>query len=314
MMGRTKVPYVIGMDVGGSMIRMAGISRNGVILGRVVREAVNSRRKDALINQMVDKIRMVIETTGEPEAIGIGVPGFLDYPSGVIHHSPNFAGWRRVPIRTLLQQRLDYQVVVENDANAAALGEAWKGPGRSSNSLLYMGLGTGVGGGIIMDGRVYYGAKGLAGELGHITVDPDGPICGCGNRGCVETYASSTGLVRQYLAKNANYGTDLTAAEISRLAGTDDRDAVDVFSRAGKALGTAIASLINIFNPARVVIGGGVSKAWRFFSPSMKVEIACRSIKAGRQACHVVRGMTKDRAGILGAGASAWQAQKVEIF
>ena len=304
------------MDVGGSKIRMARVTMRGRILGSVMEQRVISRRKHSLIRQVAGMVRgMAAAGRGRPQAVGIGVPGFLLKESGVIYASPNFPGWRLMPFRSLLRSSLRFPLAVENDANAAALGEAWKGRGRNVKTMLYLGLGTGVGGGVVLNGRLLHGSDGLAGELGHITVDPHGPICGCGNSGCLEAYASATAIVRAYLeVKRGRRKAPPTAAELSRAARAGDKAAREVFIGAGKALGIAIASLINIFNPQVVVIGGGVAEAWDLFAPAMKAQLVWRAIRPARLSARVVRGILGDRAGILGAAAVAWQGKGVEIF
>lgn len=317
---RTPIPSVIGMDVGGSKIRMARVTMRGRILGSVVEQRVISRQKHSLIRQVAGMVReMVSAGQGRPRAVGVGVPGFMLKESGVIYASPNFPGWHLIPFRSLLRSSLRLPLTVENDANAAALGEAWKGRGRNVKTMLYLGLGTGVGGGVVLNGRLLHGSDGLAGELGHITVDPHGPICGCGNSGCLEAYASATAIVRAYLEVKRERRIrpsrmPPTAAELSQAARAGDKAARAVFVGAGIALGIAVASLINIFNPQMVVIGGGVAEAWDLFAPAMKAQLVRRAIRPARLSARVVRGILDDRAGILGAAAVAWQQEGVEIF
>lgn len=304
------------MDVGGSKIRMARVTKRGRIIGSVVEQKVISRQKHSLIRQVAGMVRgMVAAGQGRPKAVGVGVPGFLLASRGVIYASPNFPGWHLMPFRNLLRSSLRLPLAVENDANAAALGEAWKGRGRNVVTMLYLGLGTGVGGGVVLNGRLFHGSDGLAGELGHITVDPHGPICGCGNSGCLEAYASGAAIVRAYLKKKrGRRETPPTVKELSQAARTGDKAAREVFVGVGIALGIAIASLINIFNPQTVVIGGGVARAWGLFAPAMKAQWVWRAIRPARLSARVVRGTLGDRAGILGAAAVAWQQKGVEIF
>jgi glucokinase len=308
------------MDVGGSRIRTAAVSRQGRILGAVAEEPVISREKRVLIRQLVHRLSEKMKSVSgrgwaPPRAVGIGLPGFLNHRTGVIYASPNFPEWHNVPIRKLLSERLSFPLAVENDANAAALGEAWMGRGRDVQTMLYLGLGTGVGGGVILNRKIWHGTAGLAGELGHITVDPRGPKCGCGNTGCLEAFASATAIVRAYLDRKKGFrGTPPTAEGIYRAARSGDSIAREVYHRAGMALGVAIAGLINIFNPDRVVIGGGVAKAWSLLYPAMRGELVRRAIHPARIRARVTRGALGNRAGILGAAAIAWQRKGVEFF
>jgi glucokinase len=198
-------------------------------------------------------------------------------------------GWDGFDLRQILENCLDIPVYLENDANAAALAECYLGSGRQLgvDSLSMLSLGTGVGHGIICEGRIFHGANGLAGEAGHVTVDPDGELCNCGNRGCLEMFATSRAIRREAvrraasgapgLAKLLAEREDASAADVFSLAMTGDVDALSVFDRAGRALGICVASLVNTFNPPLVVIAGGVSDAWPLLSPKMFEELELRS-------------------------------------
>jgi len=307
-------PSVIGIDLGGSKVRMAIVSLNGERLGRVFTVPVTDRNLKAVLALLADSIRKLPFGLSQPSAIGIGIPGFIQMEKSRIYRSPNFPGWRNVPIRDLLEEKLKYPVWVENDANAAAYGESWVGCGKKVKSLLYLGLGTGVGGGVVLDRQVWHGREGMAGELGHITVDPDGPLCGCGSHGCLESYASATAVVKRFKEKAGPEGVDKTAHEVAILARRGHQKASAVFRDLGRALGIAIADLLNIFDPDRIAIGGGVAAAWTLFERPMMDEVGRRAIRPMDLKVKIRRGRLKDEAGIIGAAGLAFHQLGRKVF
>jgi len=308
------IQRVIGLDLGGSQIRLAFIAPKGQRSGEILTVPVTNRDLKVVLTLLVDSIRRLQSGGSRPSAVGIGIPGFIRMDEARIYRSPNFPGWKNVPIRDLLETRLNCPVFVENDANAAAFGESWVGCGKGLSSLLYLGLGTGVGGGIILDGRVWHGREGLAAELGHITIDPDGPVCGCGNRGCLESYSSATAVVRSYIEKTGRARPDLTAQDVNLLARRGNQKACAVFVELGRALGIAIADLLNIFDPERIAIGGGVAEAWPLFHKPMMDEIGRRAVRPVRLNEKVRRSLLKNEAGMIGAAGLAYRHLGVKVF
>jgi glucokinase-like ROK family protein len=203
--------------------------------------------------------------------LGIGVPGPLDYTTGTIVAPPIMPGWNNVPLRQKLLELLNIEVLVENDANLGAIGERWKGAGQGKQQLAYIKIGTGIGCGLIMDGKIYRGSRGSAGEIGHITISPDGPPCKCGNSGCLESMAAGPAIVnrailaiqakRESMIRLEMLHTEQAIQEIAQAAHNGDALAQELFRNAGRHIGTAIANLINLFNPEMVIIGGGVADA-----------------------------------------------------
>jgi glucokinase len=313
---RTKktIQSVIGVDLGGSQIRMAIVTLKGERSGKILSVPVTDRDLKTVLALLIDSIRKLPSGGARPLAIGIGIPGFIRMEESRIYRSPNFPGWRNVPIRNLLEAKLKFPVWVENDANAAAFGESWVGCGKNAKSLLYLGLGTGVGGGVILDRRVWHGREGLAGELGHVTVDPNGPVCGCGNQGCLESYASATAVVRSYIEKTGRARPDLTAQDIGALARHGNPKACAVFVELGRALGIAIADLLNIFDPDRIAIGGGVAAAWPLFHKPMMDEISRRAIRPVQLGERIKRGLLKNEAGIIGAAGLAFRQLGLKVI
>ena len=191
--------YSIGVDLGGTNLRIAALDSDGNLLEKLTLGAEVNRGRDYVIGEMcsaIQSMRTKFSATGVLSGIGIGVPGFIDMDAGMVMDSPNLPDWTRFPVRELIEERLGTKVILENDANAAALGEKWLGAGRDYEHMIMYTLGTGVGGGIVLNGRVWHGMNGMAGELGHFTVYADGNPCGCGSKGCLEQYASATAVVR----------------------------------------------------------------------------------------------------------------------
>ena len=230
---------VIGIDLGGSAIRLSTVTSTGKIRYSKRVDISERREKKYIIASIITNIKELIaleKSRGiKVISIGIGSPGIIDLNRGVVITSPNFKDWKEVRLRTILQKALHLPVVLDNDANAAAYGEKWKGAGRKVDSLVCLTLGTGIGGGIILNGEVWHGADGMAGEIGHMTVNPAGPRCNCGNNGCLEAYSSATGMVRSAAAslkcgkrsilKKLSYGDNscITAKMIYEAALKGDR-------------------------------------------------------------------------------------------
>jgi len=219
---------------------------------------------------------------------GIGIPGIIDLHTGMVRTSANLPGWADYPVRHEIERRLGARILLENDANVHALGEQWLGAARGIDDMAMITLGTGIGGCIVLGGKIFHGMTGMAGEFGHVTVEPDGVICGCGNHGCAERYASATAVVRMAreaiesgeapeLAKAASSDPEFSAKSIYNLAIQGDEAAQRIFRRFGRALGIMLADIINILNLEMYVIGGGVASAWDAFAPSMFAEVCERS-------------------------------------
>jgi glucokinase len=206
----------------------------------------------------------------------------------VVRTSANLPGWENYPVRAEIERRLGARICLENDAKLAALGEQWLGAARGVDNMGMITLGTGIGGCIVLDGKIFHGMNGMAGEFGHMTIEPEGVPCGCGNRGCAERYASASALLRMAreeiaagsapeLAQAANSATEFGARSIYELAKRDDKAAQRIFERFGRALGIMLADIVNVLNLEMFVIGGGVSSAWDAFAPTMFKELRARS-------------------------------------
>ncbi len=317
--------YSIGVDLGGTNLRIAAVNDRGTLLEKVTLGTQVQRGREYVISEMTSAIRSVTEKYkghGELAGIGIGVPGFIDMDTGTVRESPNLPGWADYPVHQDIEHRLGTKVVLENDANAAAMGEKWLGAGRDVDDMVMFTLGTGVGGGIVLHGRVWHGMKGMAGELGHSMVVPDGHPCGCGSHGCLEQYASATAIVRMareavaqgmsHALENASRNdVEFSSKVVYQLAIQGDQAAQDVFNRVGRTLGIAIGNFVNALNLPMYVIGGGVVSAWDAFSPAMFEEMRVRSfiyrvtapeaVRAGEKRTIVTRALLGSDAGLFGA-------------
>lgn len=298
--------YSIGLDLGGTNLRAAAIDRTGKMLASVAGKTAYSAGREAIVSEMAGAIAAVRAEAGASGLAGIGVavPGFIALEKGVILNSNNLSALENFPIRDELACRLGAPVILENDANAAALGEKWIGAGRAVNDLIMLTLGTGVGGGIISNGRVLRGYLGMAGELGHITVVPNGNPCGCGNRGCVEKHASATAVTA--MAKLLGLGDALSSRQVYDLAVAGNEKARTIFESLGEALGIALAMLINSFNFPLYLIAGGVIAAWDLFAPSMLAETRRRSFTFRTTDTRIEPAQLGDQAGLFGAACLPW--------
>lgn len=263
--------FLIGVDLGGTNLRVAAITREGERLDQISLPTRLNAGPQAVLDDMTSAVLRLIETRGSAELLGIGVgsPGPLELPAGVLHHPPNLPGFDGLNLRAELERRLGRCVCVDSDANLAAYGESRLGAGRadSVDSLCMLTLGTGVGCGIILNGQIWHGLKGAAGESGHGPLDPNGPLCPCGARGCLEMYASATAIVRR--AGELGIPGPVTASAVARMAESGDARALQIFEEMGRALGLSLANLVNTLDLPLYVLGGGVAAAWPLFAGRM---------------------------------------------
>ena len=284
--------YSIGVDLGGTNLRIAAVEEQGSLLEKVTLGTRLALGRDQVINDMCEAIRGLAakcQDRASLQGIGVGVAGIIDMGTGMLRESPNLPGWADYPVRAEIEKRLGTRVILENDANCAALGEKWLGAGREVDDMAMLTLGTGVGGGIVLGGRIWHGMTGMAGEFGHMTIEPDGVPCKCGSRGCLEQYASATAVMRMVreeielgvapgVARAASADPEFSAKAVYKLAMEGDGVAQNIFSLVGSALGIALATMVNGLNLPMYVIGGGLSGAWDVFSPTMFREVRERSM------------------------------------
>lgn len=293
--------YGIGVDLGGTNLRAAAIDGNGVLLDQISGTTDYHEGRVAVVTDMVAAIKKLQDNQRNHRlvGVGIGVPGFILIEKGIIVGSNNLPGFDNFPVRDEIEQQLGTTVILENDANAAALGEKWMGAGRDVNELVLFTLGTGIGGGIISGGKIIHGQSGMAGELGHMTVYPDGNPCGCGNYGCLEKHASGTYIVS--MARLLSLGDDLSPEDVYNLAVSGNERAKMIFRNMGSALGIAIASMVNLFNFPLYLLSGGVLAAWDQFAPAMLTEVKNRSFAFRNTTTMIGKASLGNKAGLYGA-------------
>jgi glucokinase len=312
---------VIASDLGGTNLRAATIDSQGRIHERIKRQTPKAEKASEIVQAIVAAARECerrsLDSGERIRAVSVVVPGTVQVESGVVMKAPNVPSLDGFRLAAALESELQWPAVLENDANAAAVGEMWKGAGRGRRTIICITLGTGVGGGIILDGKLWRGIDGSAGELGHIGVEPFGGVaCTCGSRGCLEVYASATAIVRMTREARPRYpnsplhtSEDLTAKSVYESGIAGDELALEVFRCMGIYLGVGLASLINIFNPELIVIGGGVASGWDLFIGHVREQITARAFPIPARRAEIVRAECGDDAGLLGAAQIAFAHQ-----
>ena len=319
--------YAVGVDLGGTKILSALVDDGGVVHQRH-RMATPQQGPDSVVTAIAESVQSVLRASrvghGDVVGVGVGAPGPLDPLSGVVFQPPNLAGWYNVPLADLLRQRVKLPVCVENDANAAALGEWWVGAGRGVHDLVYITVSTGIGGGLIINDALVHGVSGTAGEIGHMTIDIHGPRCVCGNTGCLEVLASGKAIARMareaIAARRSTKVLDLAGGDAERMtaelvaAAARQGDAVarEVFDQAGTYVGVAVASLLNLLNPAKVVIGGGVSKAGDLLFDPVRRTARERAFERPARDADIVPSALGDDVGVVGTAAVVFLREKAE--
>lgn len=307
--------FVLSADVGGTNIRVAVVDGTGTMhLRNEASTPIAGSPADiaGVISQLAEAVTFDLDTHRQPVIFGLAIPAVIDFETGRVSRSPNLPQLNGVEFGKIVGGMTGTGVVLENDATAAAIGEHWLGAASGAKDVVCITLGTGVGGGLILNGLPYSGADGTAGEIGHICVEPEGPPCGCGSRGCLEQFASATAIVRIYREKiessgisNVSPSPELTAAEIFNYAHAGDEISLSVFRRVGYYLGIAFADLVNVLNPELIVITGGVSAAWPYFIERTEAEMKSRAFQQPAERVKIVPGLLGDDAGILGAAKMA---------
>lgn len=295
---------VVAIDVGGTALKGALIDRDGHTLELDRRSARAQEGPQAVVDELLALAGSLAGREPRPKAIGLAVPGVVDELAGVVVNSANL-GWRELAIGPLVQERLDVEVMVSHDVRAGAIAEGLIGAARDSEDYLLITLGTGVGAAVVLGGQPYLGAHGVAGELGHVVLDPDGPRCGCGARGCLEAIASAGHIVRRYAEARGEDPSPAGAEEVARAAAAGDPVAVEVWSRALAALALAIANYSTLLDPELVVIGGGMASAGdALFDPLRR--LVRSQVRFGAPPAIVPAALGED-AGYRGAAIAAWR-------
>lgn len=285
----------VGIDIGGTKILIALIDENG-ILKRKVRMAMS----DGNYQKVLEKIVTEVKKIGNISAVGISIAGDVDGKNGILRYSPNLPKWKNVKLKQYFEKKLNVPTVVDNDANCAAYGSYTIDGERKYKNFITVTLGTGVGGGIIIDGKLYRGSTGSAGEIGHITINPDGPKCSCGNRGCLEAYIGTKGIIKMAIDMGLE-NKNITPAIISYKARKGNRQALSVYEKFSEYLAVGIGSLINIFNPDMITFSGGVSNNWDLIEKRFFDELKKRTFKTPLEHVKIIKSKNPENLGAIGA-------------
>jgi glucokinase len=298
-----KASYYAGFDLGGTQLKYGAIDADGrlVLKGKIPSPG---SMKDLLA--AIEGIwgRLKADGPGRIRACGFGFAGFFSLRDRKILHSPNYPSLNNFKLVPALRKFIDVPFRIDNDANMAAYGEYRHGAGQGTQSLVLLTVGTGIGSGIILDGELWQGKCGFAGELGHITVNPEGDLCNCGNRGCLETEASAPKIVKNYQALAGNRGP-VTSRDVYLLAKKGDRAALESFARCAYYLGIGMGIVINFLNPEKILVGGGVVSAGRYLLAPAIEEARRRSHRVSFACCHIEKASLGNDAGLIGAAAWA---------
>lgn len=309
--------YVLAADLGGTNLRMAAVGADGEFLDSRSAPTPSSgdveETVEAIVRLAVD-CRDSISDLFELRSLGLAAAALVSAADGRIFSAPNLHQLDGCDLGVLLRTRLGVPVVIENDANAAAIGEHWLGAAKGVRNAIVVTLGTGVGGGLILNGEIFRGSDGTAGEIGHINVEPQGVLCGCGSYGCVEQYASATAIVRMAKELDPSVSEDVTSLDLYRAGVRGDKNAVEVFRRMGSYLGIAFANLVNTLNPDVIVIGGGVAAGWDLYIDHVRRQINEKAFQQPAGRVKLVRAELGNHAGMLGAARLALQAGRSGVL
>ncbi|MGF1536601.1 MAG: ROK family protein [Elainellaceae cyanobacterium] len=290
-------PAVIGVDLGGTAIKIGCFHEDGDCLESHTCPTPQPAEPQAVLETLLDLIS-TLQIRHQIVAIGVGTPGPVDSSGRVARVAINLAGWRDVPLADWIEARIGCPTMLANDANCAGLGEAWLGAGRSFENLIMLTLGTGVGGAIILNRRLFVGPHGAAGELGLITLNPEGPPCNSGNRGSLEQYLSVQAIQRR---------TGQSPAALGQRASAGNPEAIAFWQAYGRDLGAGLASLLYVLTPEAVILGGGISASAEFFLPSVWSELNQRVLPSSRADVKLLGAQLGNQAGMVGAARLAWQ-------
>ena len=316
----------VGVDLGGTKILTGLITEAGELIAQDYRKTKAKRGQAAVIERLIESVLRLMQDAGlqavDVQAVGIGAPGPVESQAGVVVSPPNLPGWERVPLQEIVEEALGIPTLLENDANAAALGEYCFGAGRGSSHMIYITVSTGIGGGFVLDGRLYGGACGAAAEVGHMTILPHGPHCNCGNRGCLEAVASGTAIARQgrelvqrgvptLIAELAAQHPDGVGAKlVAEAARSGDPVAIEIIREAMSYLGVGVANLVNLLNPELVVIGGSLTKMGETLFDPVRRAVSQRAFLVASECVRIVPAELGDQVGVIGAAAVAIQATR----
>lgn len=296
-----KTKFIIGIDVGGTNTKI-GLIKGHAIKSKLVLKTKQYFRKKDLLGAIIKETQNLLKKNGLSKndilGIGIGLPGAIDYKRGIVHYLPNIPGWKDVYLARLMQQRCGIPTYIDNDVNLMALAELHYGYGKGKSNIVCITLGTGVGGGLVLEGRLYRGTNFAAGELGHIPVAIKGQYCSCGGYGCLESFIGNSRILKR--AKQI-FGSDITLEKLSRLANRGNIKAIKIWQDVGNFLGVALAGVVNLLNPQIIIIGGGVAGSGRILFSQIKKTINERAMLIPKKEVEIRKAKVEEP-GIIGAG------------
>jgi len=315
--------YFIGVDLGGTNIKAGLVTEKAKVIVKTSLATEAPNGPDHVLNRIVMAVNEVIRRSGldgdRIAAIGVGSPGTLDTKTGVVLYPPNLPGWRNVPLIEYVEKKTGIRAVLENDANAAAYGEYWAGAAKGADPVVMFTLGTGIGGGIIIDGRLVHGNTDAGGELGHIVIEVEGRKCACGNRGCLERYASANAMAMRFaeavaageqssLAAKVDNGDEVTSKMIYEAALAGDDLANRIMWETGMFLGVGVVNMLHTINPARVVLAGGLAAAGDLLMRPVLETVEKRALPDTQRDCVICFATLGEDAGLIGAAGCALAA------
>ncbi|OIO38585.1 MAG: hypothetical protein AUJ72_02365 [Candidatus Omnitrophica bacterium CG1_02_46_14] len=308
----------IGIDIGGTNVKLGLVSPQGRILERMVFFTASVHGREAMLDLLVCHIRDLTQIAKKKHAkimgLGIGAPGPIDVERGFVYFFPNISGWKNTRLKSMLEKRLKLKVSIDNDANVMALAEVRFGAGKGFRNVIALTLGTGIGGGLVIDGKLFHGSVYSAAEIGHIVINENGILCGCGSHGCVETYVGNDYLIKEVkrrlmtgrkslLNSWIQEGKKLTPLLVRQAAERKDTFSIEVWKKTGEHLGTALAGLVNTLNPELIILGGGVAQKNRFLFKSTAETIKKKAFPIAARSVRVVPATLGVDAGLIGAAA-----------
>ncbi len=301
-----------GVDLGGTTVKVGLVDTEGNILTETKVPSQSAKGAEQILNNIVEVIQVLLNQSSDYQlkGVGAGMPGQIDVNRGIVIQGFNLSAWRNIPAVEILNHHLNVPVILDNDANVAALAEYMFGAGQGKHFMLMVTLGTGVGSGFVLDGKLYHGASDIAGEFGHMKICMDGELCSCGDTGCLEAYIGTKGLLNQ-VRKEIDQGSQtslrdidaesLMPKDVAAAAESGDKTAADILHRAGTVLGFALANVNNILNLDRVVVGGGVANAGEWILKSARDTLKKRSLPACSETIDLVPASLGEKAGLIGA-------------
>jgi len=287
--------FIAGIDLGGTNIKFGIFSKDGELIKFWKMSSKPLFDPRAIPDYIFEELKRY-EHWIEIKALGIGVPGLVSV-DGIVKESPNFPDWKDVPVKQMLSDKFGIPVIVENDANLFTIGEGSFGTAKNCKNYVGITIGTGVGGGIVIDGKIVHGIKGMAGEIGHIVIHPSGPVCSCGKKGCLEAYSSATAIKKIMFQQT---GLELEAEDVAKLALKGDKVAIKVFEKVGYHLGIGIATIVNLLDLEMVIIGGGVSRSWDLLQKHIQKGFTEHTFKVHADTVKIEKSLLDDNAGIFG--------------